>query len=97
MIVGEQPGDLEDLSGTPFVGPAGKVLDDALSRARLARNELYLTNAVKHFRHIVRGKHRVHQSPDRSHVEHCQFWLDAEVALVKPQVIVALGATVLWP
>ncbi len=93
MIVGEQPGDLEDQQGRPFVGPAGQVLDAALRQAGVARDEVYLTNAVKHFKFRQTGQRRIHQSPDRTEIEHCKWWLEAEIALVRPQVIVALGAT----
>lgn len=93
MIVGEQPGDREDLAGVPFVGPAGQVLNAALTTAGMKREALYLTNAVKHFKHYVRGKRRIHQSPERTEIEHCKFWLDAEIARVQPKAIVALGAT----
>lgn len=93
MIVGEQPGDQEDLAGQPFVGPAGKVLDQALEEAGVPRAELYVTNAVKHFRHELRGKRRIHQTPRTSEVTACRWWLDAERRIVRPRVIVALGAT----
>lgn len=93
MIVGEQPGDLEDLAGVPFVGPSGTLLDTALSQSDIARDGVYLTNAVKHFKHTVRGKRRIHQSPDRSNIQHCKFWLDAEISQVAPRILVAMGAT----
>ena len=93
MIVGEQPGDQEDLAGRPFVGPAGKVLDQALEAAGVPRAEIYLTNAVKHFRHELRGKRRIHQTPRTSEVTACRWWLDAERRIVRPRVVVALGAT----
>lgn len=93
MVVGEQPGDQEDLAGQPFVGPAGKVLDQALEEAGVPRAEIYLTNAVKHFGHELRGKRRIHQTPKTSEVTACRWWLDAERRIVRPQVIVALGAT----
>ncbi|MDX9997705.1 MAG: UdgX family uracil-DNA binding protein [Phenylobacterium sp.] len=93
MLVGEQPGDQEDLEGQPFVGPAGKVLDRALEAAGIPREETFVTNAVKHFRHELRGKRRLHKTPDASHVAACRWWLDAERAIVRPRVIVALGAT----
>ena len=93
MFVGEQPGDREDLEGRPFVGPAGRVFDEALRAAGIARGEVYVTNAVKHFKHVVRGKRRIHQRPDAGEVNHCRWWLDAERALVRPKLIVALGAT----
>ncbi|MEA2145200.1 MAG: uracil-DNA glycosylase [Solirubrobacteraceae bacterium] len=92
MFVGEQPGDREDLDGHPFVGPAGRVLDEALSRAGIAREEVYLTNVVKHFRYTDRGKRRIHQKPDRWHVSACLPWLEAEVKLVRPDALVLLGA-----
>lgn len=93
MFVGEQPGDQEDLAGQPFVGPAGKVLDQALAEAGVPRAETYVTNAVKHFRHELRGKRRIHQTPNTSEVDACRWWLDAERRIVRPRVIVALGAT----
>ncbi len=93
MFVGEQPGDQEDLAGRPFVGPAGQVLDRALAAAGVPRAETYVTNAVKHFKHELRGKRRIHQTPDTREVEACRWWLDAERRIVRPRVIVALGAT----
>lgn len=93
MIVGEQPGDREDLAGRPFVGPAGQVLEDALAQAAINRTDVYLTNAVKHFKYEMRGKRRLHQRPDMSEIDHCRWWLGQEIALVSPQVVVALGAT----
>jgi DNA polymerase len=93
MLVGEQPGDVEDREGDPFVGPAGRVLDDALSQAGIDRTSVYLTNAVKHFRHEMRGKRRIHQKPTVAHIEACHPWLDAELSAVKPDVVVCLGAT----
>jgi DNA polymerase len=93
MIVGEQPGDIEDLTGRPFVGPAGQVFDRIATQAGLDRNQAYLTNAVKHFKFSVRGKRRLHERPDTSEIEHCRWWLDAEIARVKPKLIVAMGAT----
>jgi DNA polymerase len=95
MLVGEQPGDEEDLRGRPFVGPAGRVLDDALKTAGLERNQLYITNAVKHFKWQPRGKRRLHKRPDASEVAACNHWLEAEVSQVKPRIIVALGASAL--
>jgi uracil-DNA glycosylase len=95
MLVGEQPGDEEDLRGRPFVGPAGRVLDDALKNAGLERNELYITNAVKHFKWQPRGKRRLHKRPDAGEVAACNHWLNAEVEQVKPRIIVALGASAL--
>jgi DNA polymerase len=93
VLVGEQPGDEEDLAGTPFVGPAGRLLDDALEAAGLDRSCLYLTNAVKHFKWTPRGKRRIHDKPSRSEVVACHQWLDTELAQVDPDVVVALGAT----
>ena len=93
MFVGEQPGDQEDLAGQPFVGPAGKVLDRALDEAGVPRSETYVTNAVKHFKHELRGKRRIHQTPNTTEVAACRWWLDAERRIVGPRVIVALGAT----
>ena len=93
MIVGEQPGDQEDLSGRPFVGPAGAVLNTALEQAGIDRDGVYVTNAVKHFKHEPRGKRRIHRTPLVSEVSACRWWLDAERHLVKPKVIVALGGT----
>ena len=93
MFVGEQPGDQEDLAGKPFVGPAGQTLDRALAEAGVPRGETYVTNAVKHFKHELRGKRRIHQTPNVGEVQHCRWWLDAERRLVRPRVVVALGAT----
>jgi DNA polymerase len=93
MLVGEQPGDQEDLTGRPFVGPAGKVLDQALVRAGIARGEIYITNAVKHFKHEPRGKRRIHKKPDTSEIDICRFWLDQEIEIVRPRIVVAMGAT----
>lgn len=93
MLVGEQPGDSEDISGHPFVGPAGQMLDRALADAGIDRGEVYVTNAVKHFKFEERGKWRIHKKPSASEVNACSPWLRAEIAVVKPQVIVALGAT----
>ena len=92
-LVGEQPGDQEDRAGEPFVGPAGGVLDRALEEAGVARAEVYLTNAVKHFRHEQRGKRRIHQKPDLRHLVACGPWLEAELEVVDPSVVVCLGAT----
>lgn len=93
MLVGEQPGDAEDLAGRPFVGPAGQLLDRALAEAGLDRDRLYLTNAVKHFKYEPRGKRRIHQKPNAGEVQSCKWWLNREIALVRPRLIVALGAT----
>ncbi len=93
MLIGEQPGDLEDREGEPFVGPAGKLLTKALTEAGVAPDRSYLTNAVKHFSHTVRGNRRLHQTPKRSHVVACNPWLAAELRAVDPKVLVALGAT----
>jgi uracil-DNA glycosylase len=93
MIVGEQPGDQEDLAGTPFIGPAGQVLNEALKRAGINRGAAYMTNAVKHFKHEQRGKLRLHQTPNASEIDHCRWWLDAERSLLQPPLILALGAT----
>jgi DNA polymerase len=93
MLVGEQPGDQEDLAGRPFVGPAGQMLDRALAEAGIDRKAAYVTNAVKHFKFEPRGKRRIHARPDAGEVTACRWWLDAERAAVRPRVIVALGAT----
>ncbi len=93
MLVGEQPGDQEDLTGRPFVGPAGKVLDRALEQAGIARGEIYITNAVKHFKNEPRGKRRIHKKPDTREIDICRWWLDRELAIVAPSIVVALGAT----
>jgi DNA polymerase len=93
MLVGEQPGDREDIEGKPFVGPAGRVLNQGLERAAIPRREAYVTNVVKHFRYRLRGKRRIHQTPERVHIAACRPWLDAELALVRPEALVCLGAT----
>jgi DNA polymerase len=93
VLVGEQPGDREDREGHPFVGPAGRVLDDALADAGIDRKQVYLTNAVKHFKWTARGKRRIHQKPNAEEIAACRPWLDAELAAVTPEVLVALGAT----
>jgi uracil-DNA glycosylase len=93
MLVGEQPGDVEDRRGLPFVGPAGAVLWSCVEEAGIDRDDLFATNAVKHFKHEVRGKRRIHKKPGTAEVEACHPWLEAEVAAVRPRVIVALGAT----
>lgn len=93
MLVGEQPGDVEDVKGRPFVGPAGALLDRALHDAGLARKHLYITNAVKHFKWALRGKRRLHKTPAQQEIEACRHWLDAEIAAVDPALLVCLGAT----
>jgi DNA polymerase len=93
MLVGEQPGDREDIEGLPFVGPAGRVLNAGLEDAGIARADAYVTNVVKHFRYKRRGKRRIHQTPERVHVTACRPWLNAELRLVKPAALVCLGAT----
>jgi DNA polymerase len=93
MFVGEQPGDQEDLAGKPFVGPAGRLLDTALAEAGVDRKLAYVTNVVKHFKWQPRGKRRIHQKPNAAEVAACRPWLDAELAVVKPKVLVCLGAT----
>ena len=93
MLVGEQPGDQEDLAGKPFVGPAGKMLDRALVDAGVDRGEVYVTNVVKHFKNEPRGKRRLHKKPNRYEVEVCKVWFDQELALVRPQLVVAMGVT----
>jgi DNA polymerase len=95
MLIGEQPGDQEDLSGQPFVGPAGQLLDIAIERAGLSRDRLYLTNAVKHFKWELRGKRRLHKTPAQREIEACSYWLERELHTVRPAVIVTLGATAL--
>jgi DNA polymerase len=95
MLVGEQPGDEEDLRGAPFVGPAGKVLDEALSQAGVMRSDVYVTNAVKHFKWEPRGKRRLHKKPNTREIRACNMWLVEEIAMLKPRVIVALGASAL--
>jgi DNA polymerase len=93
MFVGEQPGDQEDLRGLPFVGPAGRLFDKALERTGIDRRRTYVTNAVKHFKFVPRGKRRLHQRPNAGEVAACRFWLDLEREFVRPKVVVALGAT----
>lgn len=93
MLVGEQPGDQEDRQGHPFVGPAGRILDKGLAEAGIPRDDVYVTNAVKHFSFVPRGKRRIHQKPTAAEVTACHPWLDAELAVVDPSVIVVLGAT----
>lgn len=96
MIVGEQPGDHEDLAGKPFVGPAGQLFDRTLADIGIERKRLYVTNAVKHFKYETRGKRRIHQRPNAGEVEQCRWWLNQEIALVQPKLIVAMGATALY-
>lgn len=93
MFVGEQPGHQEDLAGQPFVGPAGRILDHAMVEAGINRSKTYVTNAVKHFKWEPRGKRRIHKKPNAREIAACRPWLDAEISLLKPQVIVCLGAT----
>ncbi len=93
MLVGEQPGDQEDLQGRPFVGPAGRELDKALQAAGLDRDKVYVTNVVKHFKNEPRGKRRLHKRPDRYEVENCRWWLEREISAVQPKLILALGVT----
>lgn len=95
MVVGEQPGDVEDQTGRPFVGPAGQMFDQIAAQAGLDRQAAYITNAVKHFKFQQRGKRRMHQTPNQGEVQHCKWWLEAEVALVKPKLILAMGGTAL--
>ena len=95
MLVGEQPGDKEDLSGHPFIGPAGRILDEALATAGIDRSEVYVTNAVKHFNWAPdeRGKRRIHKKPRYSEIQACRPWLDAEIEAVRPEVVICMGAT----
>jgi DNA polymerase len=93
MLVGEQPGDQEDLAGHPFVGPAGRVLDEAMAEARIDRERVFLTNVVKHFRWKPSGKRRLHERPTAGHVRACRPWIELEMDLVEPRIVVALGAT----
>src|ERR1700751_2345551 len=93
MLVGEQPGDYEDVAGKPFVGPAGKIMDQALEEAGIDRKQVYVTNAVKHFKWEPRGKRRIHKKPNAIEIAACRPWLDAEIAAIRPNVIVCLGAT----
>lgn len=93
MLIGEVPGDREDILGRPFVGPAGKLLDDALAFGGIPRNEVYVTNAVKHFKFTRRGKRRLHDKPTRYEIEACKPWLTAELKVVEPEIVVLLGAT----
>jgi DNA polymerase len=93
MLIGEQPGNDEDLQGHPFVGPAGKLLDEALEQAGIDRREAYVTNVVKHFKWEARGRRRIHKKPNSTEIVACRPWLEAEIATVKPRVIICLGAT----
>jgi uracil-DNA glycosylase family protein len=93
IFVGEQPGDREDLEGRPFVGPAGRLLDEALEEAGIDRAQVYVTNVVKHFKWVGRGKRRIHQKPNWQEIAACRPWLEAELAVVEPRVLVCLGAT----
>jgi uracil-DNA glycosylase family protein len=93
MLVGEQPGDKEDLAGRPFVGPAGQVLDRALQEAGIDRKKVYVTNAVKHFKYVPRGKIRLHQKPNTPEIKACRQWYERELAAIRPELVVALGAT----
>ena len=95
MLVGEQPGDKEDLAGHPFVGPAGALLDKALAQAGVSRDAVYITNAVKHFKWQLRGKRRMHKSPAQAEIAACGYWLEQELDDIQPRVIIALGATAL--
>ena len=92
VLVGEQPGDQEDKQGRPFVGPAGRVLDRALDEAGISRADVYLTNAVKHFKWTERGKRRIHQRPNGTEIRACEFWLEAELGVIRPRLVVLLGA-----
>jgi DNA polymerase len=93
MLVGEQPGDKEDIAGKPFVGPAGQMLDRALAEAGIHRNKAYVTNAVKHFKFVPRGKFRLHQKPTTPEIKACRPWYERELAAIKPDLVVAMGAT----
>ena len=93
MLVGEQPGDKEDIAGKPFVGPSGQLLDQALAEAGIRRERVFITGAVKHFKHEMRGKRRLHKRPNNYEIERCKIWLDVERRLVRPSTIVALGVT----
>jgi len=93
MIVGEQPGDQEDLAGRPFVGPAGQLLDRHLERADIDRRSAYVTNAVKHFKFVHRGKRRLHQSPTAKEIDTCRWWVESERRIVQPQLVLAMGAS----
>src|SRR5690349_16417606 len=93
MLVGEQPGDSEDVAGKPFVGPAGKIMDRALEEAGIDRKQVYVTNAVKHFKWEPRGKRRIHKKPNSREIAACRPWLEAEIRLVRPRLVIAMGAT----
>jgi len=93
MLIGEQPGDYEDVAGKPFVGPAGKIMDRALADAGIDRSQVYVSNAVKHFKWEPRGKRRIHQKPNSREIAACRPWLEAELRIVKPNLVVAMGAT----
>jgi uracil-DNA glycosylase len=93
VLIGEQPGDYEDVAGKPFVGPAGKIMDQALQEAGIDREQVYVTNAVKHFKWELRGKRRIHQKPNSREIAACRPWLETELRLVKPKLVVCLGAT----
>lgn len=93
VLVGEQPGDVEDRQGLPFVGPAGGLLGRALEAARLRRDRMYVTNAVKHFKHVTTGKRRLHQKPNAYEIDRCKWWLDLELDVIEPELTVAMGAT----
>jgi DNA polymerase len=93
VFVGEQPGDQEDQQGRPFVGPAGRIFDKALAEAGIPRDRAYITNAVKHFKFVPRGKRRLHKKPNAFEIDRCKWWLDRELALIRPRLTVALGAT----
>jgi len=93
VFVGEQPGDQEDIQGKPFVGPAGRLLDEILDEVGIDRTEAYVTNAVKHFKFEPRGVRRIHQKPDAGEVQHCRWWVEKEIALIRPKLVVALGGT----
>jgi DNA polymerase len=96
MVIGEQPGDQEDLAGRPFVGPAGRLFDETLGKVGIARDKLYVTNAVKHFKYQPRGKRRIHQKPNMGEIRQCRWWLTQEIELIKPKLIVAMGASALF-
>jgi DNA polymerase len=93
MIVGEQPGDIEDVRGRPFVGPSGKLIRSILTDLSVNLDDIYFTNAVKHFKYTVRGKRRLHQRPSAGDIDHCRSWLAEEILLIKPEMIIALGST----